>query len=175
MTGTEELVRALAERVTALEDKLAILELMTAYGPAIDSGSADAVARLWTEDGVYDVERAVALRDLEGVVIAEYQDLGGEADAGGLGGQEPEGRERVPVGAAALDRDVGGDGDVLAAGEVVVAEAVGGAGDRGQLRDAGAEFPVLADGGVRDDDGWRDSYVHQVVTPLSVVGLSSPL
>jgi uncharacterized protein (TIGR02246 family) len=56
MTGTDELVRALAERVTALEDKLAILELMTAYGPAIDSGSADAVARLWTEDGVYDVD-----------------------------------------------------------------------------------------------------------------------
>ncbi|MBV6757226.1 nuclear transport factor 2 family protein [Rhodococcus opacus] len=59
MTGTEELVRALAERVTALEDKLAILELMTAYGPAIDSGSADAVARLWTEDGVYDVDTGV--------------------------------------------------------------------------------------------------------------------
>ncbi len=59
MTGTDELVRALAERVTALEDKLAILELMTAYGPAIDSGSADAVARLWTEDGVYDVDTGV--------------------------------------------------------------------------------------------------------------------
>ena len=59
MTGTEELVRTLAERVTALEDKLAILELMTSYGPAIDSGSADAVARLWTEDGVYDVDTGV--------------------------------------------------------------------------------------------------------------------
>ncbi|NLU81640.1 nuclear transport factor 2 family protein [Rhodococcus sp. HNM0569] len=32
---------------------------MTAYGPAVDSGSAEAVARLWTEDGVYDVDTGV--------------------------------------------------------------------------------------------------------------------
>ena len=36
---TEALVRSLAQRVALLEDKLAITELMTAYGPAIDSGS----------------------------------------------------------------------------------------------------------------------------------------
>ena len=56
---TEALVRSLAQRVALLEDKLAITELMTAYGPAIDSGSAEAVARLWTEDGVYDVDTGV--------------------------------------------------------------------------------------------------------------------
>ncbi|MDH3022782.1 nuclear transport factor 2 family protein [Gordonia alkanivorans] len=55
----ENLIRSLAERVAALEDKLAISELMTAYGPAIDSGSVEAVARLWTEDGVYDVDTGV--------------------------------------------------------------------------------------------------------------------
>lgn len=59
MTDTEELLTALSARVIALEDKLAILELMTAYGPAIDSGSAEAVARLWTEDGVYDVDTGI--------------------------------------------------------------------------------------------------------------------
>ncbi|PHV66516.1 nuclear transport factor 2 family protein [Williamsia muralis] len=53
------LIHALTERVTLLEDKLAIIELMTAYGPAVDSGSAEAVARLWTEDGVYDVDTGV--------------------------------------------------------------------------------------------------------------------
>lgn len=56
---TEALVRSVAQRVALLEDKLAITELMTAYGPAIDSGSVDAVARLWTEDGVYDVDTGV--------------------------------------------------------------------------------------------------------------------
>ncbi|QTJ66868.1 nuclear transport factor 2 family protein [Rhodococcus sp. ZPP] len=60
MTDTEkQLLQSLLGRVAVLEDKLAILELMTAYGPAIDSGSAEAVARLWTEDGVYDVDTGV--------------------------------------------------------------------------------------------------------------------
>lgn len=59
MTDTAALVRELADRVSQLEDKLAIVELMTSYGPAIDSGSADAVAKVWTEDGVYDVDVAV--------------------------------------------------------------------------------------------------------------------
>ncbi len=59
MTDTAALVRELAERVVQLEDKFAILELMTSYGPAIDSGSADAVAKVWTEDGIYDVDVAV--------------------------------------------------------------------------------------------------------------------
>jgi uncharacterized protein (TIGR02246 family) len=60
LTGdTEALVRSLADRVTLIEDKLAISELMTAYGPAVDSGSADAVAALWTADGVYDVDTGV--------------------------------------------------------------------------------------------------------------------
>ncbi|QNG17922.1 nuclear transport factor 2 family protein [Rhodococcus triatomae] len=58
-TDTDTLVRRLADRVGVLEDKLAILELMTAYGPAVDSGSAEAVARLWTEDGIYDVDTGV--------------------------------------------------------------------------------------------------------------------
>lgn len=58
-TEMETLVRSLTQRVTLLEDKLAITELMTAYGPAVDSGSAEAVARLWTEDGVYDVDTGI--------------------------------------------------------------------------------------------------------------------
>ena len=59
MPETAALVRELAERVTQLEDRIAILNLMTSYGPAIDSGSAEAVAAVWTEDGVYDVDTAV--------------------------------------------------------------------------------------------------------------------
>lgn len=56
MTDTSELVAQLADRVQLLEDKLAIMHIISAYGPAVDSGSAEAVAGLWTEDGVYDVD-----------------------------------------------------------------------------------------------------------------------
>ncbi|TQF74549.1 nuclear transport factor 2 family protein [Rhodococcus spelaei] len=56
MTDSTELVGRLVERVQLLEDKLDIMQIISAYGPAVDSGSAEAVAGLWTEDGVYDVD-----------------------------------------------------------------------------------------------------------------------
>ncbi|MFC9790959.1 nuclear transport factor 2 family protein [Rhodococcus sp. NPDC127528] len=56
MTDSTDLVRRLAERVQLLEDKLDIMHLISGYGPAVDSGSAEAVADLWTEDGRYDVD-----------------------------------------------------------------------------------------------------------------------
>lgn len=46
---------ALDRRITALEDRLAIYELVAAYGPAADAGQADAVADIWTDDGVYEI------------------------------------------------------------------------------------------------------------------------
>lgn len=45
---------ALENRLQALEDRLAIFQLIATYGPAVDSLSAEQVAALWTEDGVYD-------------------------------------------------------------------------------------------------------------------------
>ncbi|MEU4311538.1 nuclear transport factor 2 family protein [Nocardia sp. NPDC024068] len=59
MTDTAALVAQLAARVQHLEDTLAVTELLTAYGPAVDSGSAEAAARLWIEDGVYDVDTGI--------------------------------------------------------------------------------------------------------------------
>ncbi|WP_068155376.1 nuclear transport factor 2 family protein [Rhodococcus phenolicus] len=56
MTDQAELVEKLARRVELLEDTLAIQQLVTTYGPAVDSGSAEAVGALWTEDGVYEVD-----------------------------------------------------------------------------------------------------------------------
>ncbi len=56
MTDPTELVEQLARRVELLEDTLAIQQLVTTYGPAVDSGSAEAVGALWTEDGVYEVD-----------------------------------------------------------------------------------------------------------------------
>ncbi len=56
MSDTAALVERLARRVEQLEDTLAIQQLITTYGPAVDSGSAEAVGALWTADGVYDVD-----------------------------------------------------------------------------------------------------------------------
>ncbi|WP_372733494.1 nuclear transport factor 2 family protein [Nocardioides sp.] len=52
----EQRLAALEARVQRLEDELAITRLVASYGPLVDAGEADAVAALWTEDGVYDVE-----------------------------------------------------------------------------------------------------------------------
>ena len=46
----------LEERLNRVEDELAITQLIASYGPLVDGGEADAVAGLWTEDGVYDVD-----------------------------------------------------------------------------------------------------------------------
>lgn len=56
MTGAPVDIEALQRRVQAMEDRWQILELIATYGPAVDSGSADAAAELWLEDGVYDVD-----------------------------------------------------------------------------------------------------------------------
>jgi len=53
---SEDRLDRLEARVQALEDELAIVRLVAAYGPLVDAGDADAVAALWAEDGTYDVE-----------------------------------------------------------------------------------------------------------------------
>lgn len=45
----------LAARLRALEDREAVRSLIASYGPLADSGDAEGVAALWTEDGVYAV------------------------------------------------------------------------------------------------------------------------
>jgi ketosteroid isomerase-like protein len=47
-------VAELQDRVRLLEDHLQITQLVAQYGPAVDSGSADATAALWTAEGVFD-------------------------------------------------------------------------------------------------------------------------
>ena len=51
----EDRLAALEARLQQLEDEREITRLITSYGPLVDSGSADEVAALWTENGVYDV------------------------------------------------------------------------------------------------------------------------
>ena len=47
-------------------DELAVLRILAAYSPRVDSGDADGVADLWTEDGVYDVDTGI-LEGHEGI------------------------------------------------------------------------------------------------------------
>lgn len=54
MTDTEDRIAALERRLTDAEDRLALLQIVAGYGPAVDSGSAEATTRMWTEDGTYD-------------------------------------------------------------------------------------------------------------------------
>jgi ketosteroid isomerase-like protein len=55
----EERLAALEQRLSRVEDELAIIRLMASYGPLVDAGDGDAVAGLWTEDGEYDVDGRV--------------------------------------------------------------------------------------------------------------------
>lgn len=66
-------IEDLERRVAELEDRLAILQLVASYGPAVDGLDRDAVAALWAPDGCYDFggeplegrEAVASLIDLE--------------------------------------------------------------------------------------------------------------
>lgn len=45
----------LEQRLRAVEDRLAIFELIASYGPAVDSGDSHGASKLWSSDGSYDV------------------------------------------------------------------------------------------------------------------------
>lgn len=55
MAELEAIVQSLEHRVRQLEDTLAIYRIVASYGPAVDSGSAEAAAALWAERGTYDL------------------------------------------------------------------------------------------------------------------------
>lgn len=45
----------LERRLRRIEDELALMRIIASYGPAVDSGSAQPTAGIWTQDGIYDV------------------------------------------------------------------------------------------------------------------------
>jgi ketosteroid isomerase-like protein len=77
MSETDDLraaIEALTARVRALEDQVEIMQLVAQYGPAVDSGSGDAAAALWTEDGTFDVAGHFEMRGraaIAGMVAGE--------------------------------------------------------------------------------------------------------
>lgn len=50
----DERIALLERRLCAAEDQLAILNLLNSYGPLVDSGDAQAAAKLWVEGGGYN-------------------------------------------------------------------------------------------------------------------------
>ncbi|AQA22569.1 snoaL-like domain protein [Rhodococcus sp. MTM3W5.2] len=88
MTDTETLLIALAARVQLLEDQLDLMRIISAYGPAVDSGESAAVAGMWTEDGVYDVDTG-SLRghvEIEAMVLSKPHQSYIQAGSGHLVG-----------------------------------------------------------------------------------------
>ncbi|MDV8000117.1 nuclear transport factor 2 family protein [Rhodococcus sp. IEGM 1408] len=66
LAALEEGLTATQQRLATAEaaqgraaDELAVLRIVAAYSPRVDSGDAEGVAGLWTEDGVYDVDTGV--------------------------------------------------------------------------------------------------------------------
>ncbi|MGO9523081.1 nuclear transport factor 2 family protein [Mycobacterium sp.] len=56
MMNIDDRLARLEQRLRQVEDELAVLRLLAAYGPLADAGAADAAAALWAADGEYDVE-----------------------------------------------------------------------------------------------------------------------
>jgi uncharacterized protein (TIGR02246 family) len=67
MDDLRQTVAALAQRVQALEDELAVHRVIVRYGFAVDSGEADRTAALYTEDTIFDVDGTNIMRGRKGV------------------------------------------------------------------------------------------------------------
>jgi 3-hydroxyisobutyrate dehydrogenase len=61
-------VKLLAQKVQTLEDEHEIRQIVAQYGPAVDSGSGEAAAALWTEDGIFDAIPQRRMRGREQIV-----------------------------------------------------------------------------------------------------------
>ena len=56
LTRLADQLSALQAQVAQLQDEREVARVLSAYGPLVDSGSAEEVAALWATDGVYDVD-----------------------------------------------------------------------------------------------------------------------
>jgi hypothetical protein len=53
-TMTDRGSRTLEDRIRAIEDRLAIYDLIASHPPSADTGGRDHIAASWVEDGVFD-------------------------------------------------------------------------------------------------------------------------
>src|SRR5438093_13439046 len=66
MDDLRQQVAALARRVQALENELAVHRQIVRYGFAVDTGDADGAAALFAEDAFYDVDGPLLLQGRDG-------------------------------------------------------------------------------------------------------------
>jgi SnoaL-like domain len=58
----------LAAKLRHVEDQLELIQLVAQYGPNVDSGSAEATAALWTDDGTFDAVGVITMRGHDEIV-----------------------------------------------------------------------------------------------------------
>ena len=79
MMTVEERLAALEMRLQAAEDELAIIRLLSSYGPLVDSGQSEAAAAMWIAGGTYDYSGGAEATAPEGLIAAyegpEHQGL----------------------------------------------------------------------------------------------------
>jgi hypothetical protein len=73
----EDRLGVLERRVQRLEDEVAVLRLVNSWGPAVDTGSSEAAAALWHEDGV--LESDLSYLQGPGAVLAMVESDGQQA------------------------------------------------------------------------------------------------
>jgi ketosteroid isomerase-like protein len=73
--GLRDVVNALEARIARLEDQLAIHRLINSWGPAVDTGQAEAAAALFSDDAVLksDMSHLIGPAAIEEMVHSEGQ------------------------------------------------------------------------------------------------------
>ncbi len=62
-------MKSIEERLLALEDRAAIVDLIASYGPSADSGNGMAIEAMWTVEGTYTFDTTtLAQPELAGLV-----------------------------------------------------------------------------------------------------------
>ncbi len=71
----QDRLAALEERVRQLEDHVAVYRLICSWGAGADIGSGDAVAALWTDDGVLEFEttKVEGRPDISAMIDSDHQ------------------------------------------------------------------------------------------------------
>jgi hypothetical protein len=57
MVKIEDHIRLLEQRLRHVEDRLAIFQLLSGYGPAVDGNCQRDAANVWTENGIYELDQ----------------------------------------------------------------------------------------------------------------------
>ena len=78
-------VEMLAAKIRVLEDQVEIMQLVAQYGPAVDSGSGEAAAALWTDEGTFDAVPHLQMRGRDDIVDMVHGDGHQSLILGGCG------------------------------------------------------------------------------------------